>query len=62
MGNNELVDGARKLKKELIIFIVIFKKAIDSVDCDYLDVILLDLINKYGNAMCYRTFVIDVNL
>lgn len=58
MGN-ELVDETRKLKKELIIFKVDFEKGFDSVDCNYLDVVLLDLINKYVNVVCYRTFVID---
>ncbi|AES89112.1 hypothetical protein MTR_4g070130 [Medicago truncatula] len=58
MGN-ELVDETRKLKKELIIFKVDFEKGFNSVDCNYLDVVLLDLINKYVNVVCYRTFVID---
>lgn len=34
---NEVVDEARKLKKELMLFKVDFEKAYDSVDCGYLD-------------------------
>ncbi|MCH85138.1 cysteine-rich receptor-like protein kinase, partial [Trifolium medium] len=37
---NEVVDEARKSKKELMLFKVDFEKAYDSVDWDYLDVVM----------------------
>jgi len=37
---NELVDEARKRKKDLLLFKVDFKKAYDSVDWNYLDIVL----------------------
>jgi hypothetical protein len=37
---NELVDEARKAKRELLLFKVDFKKACDSVDWGYLDVVM----------------------
>lgn len=36
---NEVVDEARKLKKELLLFKVYFEKAYDSVDWGYLDAV-----------------------
>ncbi|GAU20017.1 hypothetical protein TSUD_273520 [Trifolium subterraneum] len=38
---NEVVDEARKTKKELILFKVDFEKAYDSVDWDYLDAVMV---------------------
>jgi len=37
---NEVVDEARKNKKELMLFKVEFKKAFDSVDWGYLDTVM----------------------
>jgi len=37
---NEVVDETRKLKKELMLFKVDFEKAYDSVDWEYLDVVM----------------------
>jgi len=37
---NEVVDEARKLKKELLLFKVDFEKAYDSVDWEYLDAVM----------------------
>jgi hypothetical protein len=37
---NEVVDEARKLKKDLMLFKVDFEKAYDSVDWGYLDFVL----------------------
>jgi len=37
---NEVVDEARKLKKDLLLFKVDFEKAYDSVDWGYLDDVL----------------------
>jgi len=37
---NEVVDEARKTKKELILFKVDFEKAYDSIDWGYLDVVM----------------------
>jgi hypothetical protein len=37
---NELVDDARKHKKDLLLFKVDFEKAYDSVDWNYLDTLL----------------------
>ena len=37
---NEVVDEARKMKKELLLFKVDFEKAYDSVDWGYLDVVM----------------------
>lgn len=40
---NEVVDEARKSKKELMLFKVDFEKAYDSVDWDYLDSVMKDM-------------------
>jgi len=37
---NEVVDEARRLNKEMILFKVDFEKAYDSVDLHYLDVVM----------------------
>ena len=37
---NEAVDEARKIKKELLLFKVDFEKAYDSVDWNYLDEVM----------------------
>jgi len=37
---NEVVDEARKLKNELLLFKVYFEKAYDSVDWGYLDAVM----------------------
>ena len=37
---NEVVDEARRMKKELLLFKVDFEKAYDSVDLDYLDSVM----------------------
>jgi hypothetical protein len=37
---NEVVNEARKLKKELLMFKVDFEKAYDSVECGYLDEVM----------------------
>ncbi|PNX63125.1 cysteine-rich receptor-like protein kinase, partial [Trifolium pratense] len=37
---NEVVDEARKTKKELLLFKVDFEKAYDSVDWGYLDAVM----------------------
>ena len=40
---NEAVDEARRLKKELLLFMVDFEKAYDSVDLRYLDDVMLKM-------------------
>ena len=40
---NEVVDEARKCKKELILFKVDFEKAYDSIDWNYLDEVMLKM-------------------
>jgi hypothetical protein len=37
---NEAVDEARRLKKEMLLFKVNFEKAYDSVDLNYLDMVM----------------------
>ncbi|MCI96789.1 cysteine-rich receptor-like protein kinase, partial [Trifolium medium] len=37
---NEVVDDARKLRKDLLLFKVDFEKAYDSVDWGYLDEVM----------------------
>ena len=41
---NELVDEARKQRKDLLLFKVDFEKAYDSVDWNYLDTVLRSLL------------------
>jgi hypothetical protein len=53
---NELVDDAHKLKKELILFKVDFEKAFDSVDCNYLDVVL----SKMNFPILWRKWIKEV--
>ena len=40
---NEIVDEAHRCKKELILFKVDFEKAYDSVDCGYLDEVMMKM-------------------
>jgi hypothetical protein len=40
---NEVVDEARKYKKELILFKVDFRKAYDSIDWNYLGEVMLKM-------------------
>ncbi|MCI82651.1 RNA-directed DNA polymerase (Reverse transcriptase), partial [Trifolium medium] len=47
---NEVVDDARKSKKELMLFKVDFKKAYDSVDWSYLD----DVMGKMSFPVLWR--------
>jgi len=37
---NEAVDEARRFQKEMLIFKVDFEKAYDSVDLNYLDIVM----------------------
>jgi hypothetical protein len=50
------VDDAHKLKKELILFKVDFEKAFDSVDCNYLDVVL----SKMNFPILWRKWIKEV--
>jgi hypothetical protein len=50
---NEVVDEARKLKKELLLFKVDFKKAFDSVDWGYLD----DVMGKMAFPTLWRKWM-----
>jgi len=40
---NEVVDEARKCKKELLLFKVDFEKVYDSIDWNYLDEVMLKM-------------------
>jgi len=40
---NEVVDDARRLKKELLLFKVDFEKVFDSVDWKHLEVVMLKI-------------------
>jgi len=40
---NEVVDEARRMKKELLLFKVDFEKAYDSVDLNYLDSVMVQM-------------------
>jgi len=50
---NEIVDEARKFKKELIIFKVDFEKAYDTVDWGYLD----EVMSKMGFPTLWRKWI-----
>jgi len=50
---NEVVDEARKCKKELLLFKVDFKKAYDSIDWNYLD----DVMSKMGFPTLWRKWI-----
>jgi hypothetical protein len=50
---NEVVDEARKSKKELMLFKVDFEKAYDSVDWGYLDVVM----NKMAFPVLWRKWI-----
>jgi hypothetical protein len=46
---NEAVDEARRFKKDMLIFKVDFEKAYDSVDLNYLDIIMQK--NEFSDAL-----------
>jgi hypothetical protein len=50
---NEVVDEARKHKKELLLFKVDFEKAYDSIDWNYLDAVML----KMGFPTLWRKWI-----
>ena len=50
---NEIVDEARRSKKELILFKVDFEKAYDSIDFDYLD----EVMKKMGFPTLWRKWI-----
>ena len=50
---NEVVDDARKRKKELLLFKVDFEKVYDSIDWGYLD----DVMCKMGFPMLWRKWI-----
>ena len=50
---NEIVDEARKTKKELILFKVDFEKAYDTVDWSYLD----EVMSKMGFPLLWRKWI-----
>jgi len=50
---NEVVDEARKLHKELLLFKVDFEKAYDTVDWGYLD----EVTNKMGFPSLWRKWI-----
>ena len=50
---NEIVDEARKCKKELILFKVDFEKAYDSIDWNYLDEVMM----KMGFPTLWRKWI-----
>jgi len=50
---NEIVDGARRCKKELILFKVDFEKAYDSIDYGYLDEVVI----KMGFPTLWRKWI-----
>jgi len=50
---NEIVDEARKLQKELLLFKVDFEKAYDTVDWGYLD----EVMNKMGFPSLWRKWI-----
>jgi len=50
---NEAVDEARKLKKELLLFKVDFEKAYDSIDLNYLDIVM----SRMGLPTLWRKWI-----
>ena len=52
---NEVVDEAKRLNKELLLFKVDFEKAYDSVDLRYLDVVM----NKMNFPTIWRKWILE---
>jgi len=50
---NEVVDDARKCKKELLLFKVDFEKTYDSIDWGYLD----EVMRKMGFPVLWRKWI-----